>query len=255
MEVNRLKEVIEVQKKLYSLFMENKGKSKYRNKIMELSLIRGIPQEHLQKYGIIFYDGFGLSNEEKKLLGFLDKDNRDIPWNRWIIPFSNTIGLISGWVGYSHERKQKYVYSTNLGFKHRNMLYENTMQPEEVETIVLVEGIFDRINLERFITKEDKIKVSAINSTRLTNIQKENVKRYKNIIIIPDENDTERLFEKSIRGMEYKKIILPSIDKNSSNYVKDVDDYINLNDYNGYKIKEEINKLINSLEKEVRLVI
>lgn len=255
MKVNSLKNVIEIQKKLYKIFMENKVKSKYVNKLLELSLIRGIPQEHLYKYGILYYDGFGLSDEDKKLLGFIDKENKDIPLNRWIIPFTNKIGLVSGWVGYSHERKQKYLYSTNLGFKHRSMLYENILEPEDVETIILVEGIFDRINIERFITKEDRIKVCSINSTKVTKIQKENIKRYKNIIIIPDVNDKERLFERSMRGLDYKKIKIQSINENSINYVKDIDEYLNLNENNGNNFKKVINKLINSLDKEVILTI
>jgi hypothetical protein len=126
-----------------------------KDKIQEISEIRGIPAEAFIEAGV-FYIGDSaemlhpLYLKEIPHLGVISPTNkRPIFKNRYIFPINNPDGKVQNLVGYSKEADERYVYGTAKYYRRTDTLWglENLDLAYQMGYAILTEGITDSLRM------------------------------------------------------------------------------------------------------------
>lgn len=137
----------------YTQVLKSRSDSK---KLKELSELRGIPLDVLEKADIFY-----IKNQTELLVpGFVDNlkdfgiisptNNRPIFNDRWVFPIKNADGKVINFVGYSNLQVERYVYGTSKYYDRTNTLYglENLKEAYKLGYAILTEGITDSLAIK-----------------------------------------------------------------------------------------------------------
>lgn len=130
-----------------------------------------------------------LTSYEEDFMYYLGFRSKNVDYSdRYLFPIHNGKGNLNAWVGYDYESKSKYLVGmVGLGNKKR-LLYgiDDLSMSYEEDTIIVVEGIFDRLRLKEIGLN---LGVSLLGK-KMSKWQKRYINRFKNKILIPDGDDS-----------------------------------------------------------------
>lgn len=154
-----------------------------------LSEYRQIEEQLLHDAGMVFIT----DEAERQFLGNYDEDNmyylgfknQNISYDgRFMFPIRNGKGELNAWVGYDYDSESKYLVCM-LGIsdkKHLMYGIDDIQQAYEEDTIIVNEGLFERVRL-----KEIGLNVgTSLLGKKMSDWHKQFLNRFKNVILIPD---------------------------------------------------------------------
>lgn len=130
-------------------------KERSRKSLKELSDMRGIPVETLEKCGI-FYIGEQAEMLIPKFLPYIstlgvisETNKKPIFTDRWVIPICDTDGNVLNLVGYKKDAQERYVYGTARYYDRTHTLWglQNMKRAYELGYFIVTEGITDAIRV------------------------------------------------------------------------------------------------------------
>ena len=169
-----------------------------KSKIVELSKLRGISVQQLEKQGIFYIGNMAemlIPMFIKRLHEFgviSDTNNKPIFSDRWVFPIYTVDGRVQNLVGYSNTAKERYVYGTAKYYRRNDVLFglENMEEAWRLGYAILTEGITDTISLR----DAGYINTFAACGTRSSVIKMAMLNRCRHgIIRIPDRDAAGKL--------------------------------------------------------------
>jgi DNA primase len=157
--------------------------------IKYLSEYREIDYTKLRETGVFYADDNNelefITSYEEDFMYYLGYKSKNVDYsNRYLFPILNGNGKLNAWVGYDYESKSKYLVGM-LGISDKKkLLYgiHDLAQAFEEDTIIITEGMFERIRL-----KSIGLNVGAsLLGKKMSDWQKRYINRFKNKILIPD---------------------------------------------------------------------
>lgn len=202
-----------------------------KQKLVELSELRKIPFETLDKCGIFYIGNMAEMMipkfmESLKEFGIISPTNfKPIYSNRWVIPIKDEQGLIQGLVGYSNEADERYIYATTKYYMRGDTLWglENLNLAYELGYAILTEGITDAIHI-RSLGYEP---VFAACGTRPSEINMRQLNRPKyGLIRIPDRDGPGDKTQKHWVTNRYITLVTPAKYKDSDELLRESDENV-----------------------------
>lgn len=189
--------------------------------------LRQIPCEELYKREFLYIPNdiymlhfFGSEIADYKY-GVYRNENCNF-YKRLLFPirgFNSSVVALGGW---ANDSQWKYVYSPDTLWDKSKYFY---VQPEEFrkalqdDYIIIVDGIFDAINLNRL-----GLNAVALMGSNLSNWHKYYLKLFKYVIVIPDNDNAGVFLVKKLKQFRRDVIVL------HQGKFKDIDDYIKSSD-------------------------
>lgn len=177
----------------YMAVLRDNQLRKYTDKLKELSELRGLPLDELDKSGV-FYVGNPAEVlipeylEQVDSFGLISPTNRmPIFHDRYVIPIKNANGQIINLVGYNKDKNERYVYGTARYYLRRHTPYglENLHYAYEQGFAIYTEGITDAIRLRSLGFRNSFANCGTHDSKIIE--QQMNRCRY-GVIVIPDRD-------------------------------------------------------------------
>lgn len=164
-------------------------------------------------------------------------------YKRLLFPVMGFNGQVAGLGGWANDSEWKYVYSPDTLWDKSRYFY---ISPEdfrcalEDDYLIIVDGIFDSINLNRL-----NLHAASLMGSSFSNWHRQYIRMFKYIIVIPDNDNAGVHLVKSIQKCRRDAIVL------WQGKYKDIDDYIKSSDTKS--LIEQCNdlELLQSLQKVI----
>jgi DNA primase len=218
--------------------------------VREICTLRGYQVDRMSDIlldvGFIYVDNSKLDLKILKSYGddlSLLKDGKFLLDGRYIFPVMDMLGNIIALIGW-YPDERKYVTTPSKMFNKSCLFYgmEQLSKSKIGSSVILVEGIFDSISLRSL--GYNSLAMMGIESSRYKEIL---YTLFKNILAIPDNDKQGRLV---VSNDKWK---LPLSGKymtwNCKTYIKDIDSFINLFQY------DDVKNLINDVLKENKRIV
>lgn len=174
--------------------------------IMELMLLRGYNDitmyEMLKEVGVFRVDTL---SDIKLIAGMIDDEDYDntfyelsgldvqgsfILSGRYVVPIRDIKGEVTALVGYYKDYK-KYITTSTYGFSKAGQFFNVECYKDCWErnngVVYVVEGIYDALTLRSL-----GLSSLAVMGNKLEPVKQEMLKRYRKVIVIPDNDETGR---------------------------------------------------------------
>lgn len=201
--------------------------------------IRGIPSEELVKRQFIYIPNdiymlhyFGGEIAEYKYGAY--RNEQCSFYKRLLFPIRGFNSQVAGLGGWANDSQWKYVYSPDTLWDKSKYFY---VHPKDFENalndnyVVIVDGIFDAINLNRI-----GIHAVSLMGSNLSNWHEKYLKFFKYIIVIPDNDNAGVFLVNRLLRIRKDTIVV------WQGKYKDIDDYIKSSD------TSELKNIVNNLE-------
>lgn len=251
-EMNNQKEYkFEKIQEFYNLLKRNVSRDEVQKECIKyLADFRGLDKELLENEGVFYAE----NKEELSLLVSYDEDAlfylgfKSLDYsNRYLFPILNGKGNLCAWVGYDWEADPSKYLVGLLGIGDKKRLIYGLHDMDEAwneDTIIVVEGIFDRLRLKSIGLNVG----AALLGKKMSDWQKSYINRFRNKILIPDgDSSGQEMIEQWKMGLkgnvavvklkEYEKVF-HSVEGTYRKMAKDMDDILRDDE-------EKVNQFIN----------
>lgn len=231
----------------YTRKLKERSYSIHQDKLSELSLLRGIPIDILEKADIFYIE----QQSELLLPDYIDSlldfglinglNNSPIFHSRWIIPIKDFDGNVINYVGYSPTANERYLYGTGKYYDRKNDMYgmENYDIALKMGYAIYVEGITDCLAMRSV----GFINTFASCGTMRSDIKMRHLNRMPNGVIFIADRDKSG--NNAMLHWHTNKCVYVSICIELR--FKDIDDYIN-KDFD----EDGINKHVLGFDSAIR---
>lgn len=205
----KYEKIQEAYQKLVEISREDTAQ---HNCIHFLSEYRQIDEKLLHEAGMVFITDLAerqyLSNYNEDNMYYLGFTNPHVHYDgRFVFPMKNGKGELNAWVGYDYDSPSKYMVGLlGIGDK-KHLMYgiDDIAQAYEEDTIIVNEGLFERMRL-----KEIGLNVGvSLLGKKMSSWHKQFLNRFKNVILIPDgDGEGQDMIEQWVEGLTSNVCVL-----------------------------------------------
>lgn len=180
---------------------------------------------------------------------------------RFVFPILSSKGIINGLVGYDYESDFKYIMSISSFTARDNLLFnlQNLDKAYRERVLIIIEGVFDSLRLNEV----GRLNNISLLGKKMTNYKLNLINRFDLVVLIPDNDEqgikSSEYWKRGIKtkiatinlaANNYEKIIKEQneegdiITKKIETKIKDIDDYLRLENQNN---REKFNKVYKKI--------